>query len=262
MMQEVIGVLPAGGQATRVSPLPCSKELFPIGFRSVEGEDAPRPKVVSHYLLEKMRWAGIHRAYFILRQGKWDIPQYFGDGGMVNMHLAYLMMGVPFGVPYTLDQAYPFVQDSFVAFGFPDIVFQPEDAYEQLLARQTATNADVVMGLFPAVNPQQIDMVNRGQDGRICQIDIKPANTTLHYTWIIALWTPVFTKFIRAYLSSAVSESPELSLGEVLQAAIDQKLHVNSVIFPKGTYLDIGTPDDLVKAIQFGKAPNLSITKF
>jgi glucose-1-phosphate thymidylyltransferase len=153
------------------------------------------------------------------------------------------------------------VQDSLVAFGFPDIVFQPEDAYEQLLARQAATNADVVIGLFPAVNPQQIDTVNLGQDGRIRQIDINPANTTLHYTWIIALWTPVFTQFIHAYLSSVVSERPELSVGEVLQAAIDQKLHVNSVIFPKGTYLDIGTPDDLVKATQLGKPPNPSITK-
>ncbi len=34
---EVIGLIPAGGQSKRLSPLPCSKELYPIG---VERTDA------------------------------------------------------------------------------------------------------------------------------------------------------------------------------------------------------------------------------
>jgi glucose-1-phosphate thymidylyltransferase len=85
-----------------------------------------------------MRLAGVTRAYIVLREGKWDIPAYLGDGTMLNMHLAYLMMRLPFGAPYTLDQAYPFVQDALVAFGFPDIIFQPDDAFVQLLARQAA----------------------------------------------------------------------------------------------------------------------------
>lgn len=65
--QEVIGLLPAAGQATRIAPLPGSKELYPIGFRSVEGGSL-RPKVVCHYLLEKMRLAGIRKAYFCCAQ--------------------------------------------------------------------------------------------------------------------------------------------------------------------------------------------------
>lgn len=72
LQQEVIGLLPAGGQATRISPLPCSKELYPIGFRP-QADGSLRPKVVSHYLLEKMRLAGIRKAFFLLRPGKRDI---------------------------------------------------------------------------------------------------------------------------------------------------------------------------------------------
>ena len=30
-----------------------------------------------------------------LTKGKWDIPQYYGDGAMVGMDLGYLMMGKP-----------------------------------------------------------------------------------------------------------------------------------------------------------------------
>lgn len=58
--EQVVGLLPAGGQGTRIGPLPCGAELFPIGFRSHEEGQDLRPKVVPHYLLKKMRLAEIH----------------------------------------------------------------------------------------------------------------------------------------------------------------------------------------------------------
>lgn len=254
--------MPAGGQATRIAPLPCSKELYPVGFQLVGGGRGPRPKVVCHYLLEKMRLAGISRAYIVLREGKWDIPAYLGDGTMLDIHLAYLMMRLPFGTPYTLNQAYPFVQDALVALGFPDIIFQPDDAFVHLLARQAATNADVVLGLFPTDHPQTADMVDLDGNGRIRQIVIKPLQTDLHYTWIIAVWTPSFTRFTHEYLAAAQtqraqdntgndpSKQRELFVGDVIRAAIDAGLQVEKVLFPEGNYLDIGTPDNLVKAVH------------
>lgn len=259
--REVIGLLPAGGQATRIAPLPCSKELYPVGFRPVGQDGSLRPKVVCNYLLERMRRAGITRVYIVLREGKWDIPTYLGDGTILNMHLAYLMMRLPFGAPYTVDQAYPFVQNALVAFGFPDIIFQPEDAFVRLLARQASTKADVVLGLFPTDQPQKVDMVDLDDDGRIRLIEIKPAQTHLRYTWIIAVWTPVFTRFMHEYLAAIPNvneqglidgDAPkpsELFVGDVIQAAIHIGLRVEAVPFPNDTYLDIGTPDDLIKAI-------------
>jgi glucose-1-phosphate thymidylyltransferase len=260
--QEIIGLLPAGGLATRIAPLPCSKELYPIGFRSVDDGRDPRPKVVCHYLLEKMQWAGIRKAYIVLRQGKWDIPAYLGDGAMLNMHLAYLMMRLPFGAPYTLDQAYPFVQDAMVALGFPDIIFQHDDAFGRLLDRQAATKADVVLGLYPSDHPQTADMVEADDNGRVHKIVIKPAQTPLRYAWIIAVWTPAFTHFMHEYLAVRQSgekqsdagrvgpEKRELYVGDVFQAAINKDLRVEAVIFSNDAYLDIGTPDHLVKAVH------------
>ena len=259
---EVIGLIPAAGQATRIAPLPCSKELYPIGFRLVDQGRSLRPKAVCHYLLEKMRLAGITRAYIVLRPGKWDIPAYLGDGTMLNMHLAYLMMRLPYGAPYTLDQAYPFVQDALVVVGFPDILFQPDDAFMQLLSHQTTTHADAVLGLFPAAQPQKMDMVDLGNDGKVRRIVIKPAQTHLRYTWFIAVWTPAFTRFMHEYLAAILPGNErdpaatnalarrELFVGDVIQAAILNDFQVESVLFPDGTYIDIGTPDDLVKAVQ------------
>jgi glucose-1-phosphate thymidylyltransferase len=253
----VIGLVPAGGQANRIAPLPCSKELYPIGFRSVGPGGERRPKAVCHYLLEKMRLAGIHKAYVILREGKWDIPAYLNDGtALLDMNLAYLMMRLPFGAPFTLDQAYPFVKDALVALGFPDIIFQPEDAFVRLLKRQADTDADIVLGLFPVDRPQKMDMVALDEKGRARRIVIKPSQTDLRYTWFIAVWTPVFTRFMHTHLASLrrrgnepAAEKRELYVGDVIQAAIDQDLHVEGVIFAQGAYIDIGTPKDLARAV-------------
>jgi len=68
---EVIGLLPAGGKATRLAPLPCSKELYPVGFRALDEGESVRPKVVCHYLLEKMRLAGVIKVYIVLGKAKW-----------------------------------------------------------------------------------------------------------------------------------------------------------------------------------------------
>jgi glucose-1-phosphate thymidylyltransferase len=209
-----------------------------------------------------MRLADTAEVYMILRKGKWDIPEYFGDGKALSMHLAYLIMDLPFGVPYTLDQAYPFIQDSMVVFGFPDIIFQPDNAFVQLLARQAVTNADIVLGIFPAHQPRKMDMVDVNVNGRIRGIQIKPNRTDLKFTWIFAVWTSVFTDFMHEYILTCAGQihkiraslkgedQHEMFIGDVVQAAIDNGLLVQSVIFSDGRYLDIGTPSDLAKAVR------------
>jgi len=253
--------MPAGGKASRVAPLPCSKELFPIGFGPTDNEQSLRPKVVSHFLLESMRVGNIKKVYIILREGKWDIPTYFGDGKMLDMHLAYLMMDLPYGVPYTLDQAYPFIKDSIVALGFPDMIFQPEDAFLKLLVKQEESHADIVLGLFPALQPSKTDMVEIDENGRLRSIIIKPGHTELVYAWEIAVWTPLFSRFLHDHVlskqvgvnkdkvgSHCNSQHEELHVGEVIQAAITSNMLIEGVIFQDGRCIDIGTPEDLMKA--------------
>jgi len=264
--REVVGLLPAGGQGKRIAPLPCSKELFPVGFRPTDDGQSLRPKAVCHYLLEKMRCAGVRKTYIILREGKWDIPTFLGDGSFFDMHFAYLMVNRPFGTPYTADQAYPFIQDAVVAFGFPDIIFQPDDAFVQLLNRQAATGADIVLGVFPAYSPEIMDMVDIDRDGRVLSMIKKPERTPLRYAWIFAVWTPMFTRYQHEFLqkrsipdlAARTEPQEELTMGHVLQAAIRDGMHTRAVIFPDHSYLDIGTPDNLVKAVQ-GNAPQLNL---
>ena len=119
--REVVAVLPAAGRSRRLAPLPCSKEILPVGLGIIPGCDGKRPKVASHYLLECLQQAGVRKGYVVICQGKWDIPAYWGDGSRLGMDLAYVAIEGSSGPPDTIDRAYPFVKDKIVAFGFPDI---------------------------------------------------------------------------------------------------------------------------------------------
>jgi glucose-1-phosphate thymidylyltransferase len=262
--KEIIGLIPAAGKAERVAPLPCSKEIFPIGFQQKDQNCGEIPKVVSQYLLECMQFAGATKAYIVIRKGKWDIPAYFGDGKKLEMHLAYLIMGLPFGVPYTLNQAYPFIKDVTVLFGFPDIIFQPEDAFVKLLDRQTETGSDIVLGVFPVNRRHRGDRIALDDKGRITNIEINPKSTRLKLTWVIAVWTAKFSIFMRDYIQHPQKTArsahelnmgktrQELFLSEVIKGALKKKLHIETVLFSKGTYLDIGTPENLIEAVRAG----------
>jgi glucose-1-phosphate thymidylyltransferase len=209
--------------------------------------------VASHYLFDRFRQAGIENVYVVLRDGKWDIPSYWGDGERVGLNVAYLMMGVPYGTPFTLNQAYPFVRESRVAMGFPDILFAPDDAYARLLRRQANTGADIVLGLFPAHRPEKVDMVELDETGRPKDFKIKPKETSLTYTWICAVWGPAFTLYLHDIITEVEPRwrpEDELFVGDIFQRALDDGLLIEAVCFPEGTYRDIGTPDELRAAVQ------------
>jgi glucose-1-phosphate thymidylyltransferase len=229
MTSEIVGLIPAAGKAERIAPLPCSKEIFPIGFQEVEHGSGKRPKPVCSYLLEKMRDAGVFRAFIVLRSGKWDIPSCLGNGAAYGMNLAYVLIGLAYGVPYTLDQAYPFLRGSRVAFGFPDILFEPPDAFAQLVPPGLCA-AEVVLGLFPAGHPGRVDLVDVEADGSVRGIVRNPARNSSPYSWAIAIWTPVFTRFMHEYLASRVrsgaAHDEETTVGDVIDAAIRDGIRV------------------------------------
>lgn len=116
---DVVGIVPMAGRASRLPGLPCSKEIFPVGFVDAGDGQERRPVAVCEHLLGNLQTAGIEDVYVIIRDGKWDIPAYLGDGSRLGLHLAYLMMGAPWGTPYSIDQAYPFVRDRRVALALP-----------------------------------------------------------------------------------------------------------------------------------------------
>ena len=120
-----------------------------------------------------------------------------------------------------------------------------------------------MLGLFPAHQSQKMDMVELDADGRVREIQIKPIRTKLRLTWIIAVWNSVFTRFMHDYVTHTLKknekikarnigeEMHEVFLGDVIQEAIHSNLEIDNILFTDGKYLDIGTPEDMAKAVQF-----------
>lgn len=244
-MKEVIGVIPAAGYGRRLGALPCSKELLPLGSRD------GRPVTPCGLLLEAMVRSGILRALILLRAGKWDIPAFFTTGvEAVGLELAYRVVQETPSAPATIATAAPFVGGNLVALGFPDILIQPPDAFAALLRHREKTGAEVALALFPSVRADKADMVEVGPDGRLRKLWIKEGRNELPYTWGLAVWTPTFTRL----LVEATAREPhpgarELFVGDLIQEAVERGLVVETLTFPHGLCLDIGTPEDLERAV-------------
>ena len=261
--KKIVGLIPAAGTAERISPLPCSKEIYPIGFDNSPVNEIMRSKVVCEYLIESMQQVDVSKIYVIIRKGKWDILNYLGSGNWMEMNFAYLIMDLPFGVPFTIDQAYHFAKDDIIVFGFPDIIFKPADAFKRLLDRQRLEKSDVVVGLFRAPQPYNTQhMVKIDSGGQVCGFEIGPSQTKLRKTWIIAVWNKNFTQFLHEYVSMESSRikksntlnidpiAEEISMTQVFEAALHKGLKIDSVTFEGGSFLDIGSFDNLERISQ------------
>ncbi|GKS58912.1 nucleotidyltransferase [Nitrospira sp.] len=237
---------------------------MPVGVGTLDGYEEARPKVVSQYLLDQFRVAEIRKVFVVLRQGKWDIAGYWGDGSRLGMHLAYVVVDDTKGPPDTLDRAHAFVDDHVVAFGFPDILLQPQNVFTDMLARLAAGDADVVLGLYPAHDTKAMDMIDVDRTGRVRNLQLKPKRTSLRWAWICAVWMPTFTSFLHRFLGDIrkgrggnvlgnrrIDPQGDVPVGAVIQAAIRQRLQVEAVRFRGGRYLDVGTPMAWAQASRF-----------
>lgn len=259
---EIIGLIPAGGQAKRLGKIPCSKEILPVYDNDAAFDDRFNINVISEYLINSYRIAGINNIYFILRQGKWDIPSYYGDGSEFGVNISYLIMNLPYGTPFTLDQAYNFTRDKYIALGYPDIIFKPAGAFVDIKKKMQETKADIVLGVFKVKNYKKWDMIEFDTSGKVRDIVIKQDRPDLKYGWAIALWNTTFWDFMHEYVKKITAkynskeevtdefQSGELYPGDIFLEAIKKGMNAEAVIFEDGISTDIGTPEDFKKIFR------------
>lgn len=251
----VVGIIPAAGKGTRVAPLPGAKELFPVGFAeaSINGQSRRHPKVVSQYLIEQMVAAGSQKIYLVISEDKTDILRYYGSGKRLGIDLAYLVVDELIGMPYTINTAFPFVDGATVLFGMPDTIFQPQNAFSLLLEQHHKYQADLTLGLFATDQPWRFGMVGYDDEYRLTTCTDKPAETSLKFMWGNACWSPRFSAFlndeIRVTLSKGATKR-EIVLGDYFSKAANSGLNVRVYPFRQGTYIDIGSPDDMLWAVN------------
>jgi glucose-1-phosphate thymidylyltransferase len=231
--------------------------LYPWGFEEPDGLSSP--KVVSSYLLDQMADAGINAFHFVIRKGKWDIPNYYGGGKLSSKNICYQLADYVYGVPFSLNQAYSFTKGKNVAIGFPDILIKPRGVYSRLLEKlESNPEAAVVLGLFPSPDPLKWDMVEI-ENKSIKNIFIKTEEgKQLQFTWVVAVWRPAFSDFLNNFLKQQLQTKTETELlamecqlSNIFLSAMKNDFRIDYVLFPEGKCFDIGTPERLRQAEQF-----------
>lgn len=235
---DVLAVVPAAGSARRLGPPALSKEVLPIGDR-----------IACQDLLEAFDAAGIRRGLVLTRLAKLDVPRSIAGLALRSLRLATLLVPETPSVPHTLDHAWPFLRGRTVALGFPDVLLEPRTVFSELLGRRAETGADLVLGLFPAAEPERSDLVAVDPAGRVLEVLVKPRDSTLTRTWMAAVWSPSFTAHLhRSLHERETAPGPELQLGHLVQSALAAGLAARAVDFPTGRALDVGTPEALARA--------------
>lgn len=260
-MSELVGLLPAAGRGTRLGPIPCSKEIMPLGFQPAPGDEQPawRPVTAIESHLRSLRAAGASRAVIVIGETKADVVRYVGDGQQYELPVAYVYQRQLRGMPFALDLARPWLSAATVLFAMPDTLVHPGETMALLAQRHQSSGADVTLGLFRTSTPHKFGMVDLDADGRVSGFVDKPAQTELELMWGLAAWSPRFTAFLHEYLLGLPGGGPECVLSDVFAAGLGAGLRIEGVGLTGSVYHDIGTPEDfqsVVLSLALQQAPD------
>lgn len=242
MNNEMIGLIPAAGKGLRLG-LPYPKELYPIIRNN-------RYKPIAQFVLDDLVKSGVHHIVLVINDTKHQLIGYFGDGHRFGCNISYVVQeprsslssSTSPGLAHALNAAYHLTQNKQVFFGMADTIMQPAQVFE-LLAQSLREGDDVAMGLFPTDRPDKFGMVLFDTELRVQRIIDKPAETDLKMMWGCIAWKPTFTE----YLHQAVEQEGIADFALVMNRAIEAGLHFRAVCIPNGSYIDLGTYDEIAE---------------
>jgi glucose-1-phosphate thymidylyltransferase len=123
-----------------------------------------------------------------------------------------------------------------------DTIMEPVDLFARMLDSATPDD-DVIMGLFPTERPHKFGMVAFDADDRVLCIVDKPRETDLTHMWGCILWRSRFTEHLHTYISGGEIAD----FATIMNAALKAGMRFRAVRFDEGTYLDLGTYDEILE---------------
>ncbi|HEU5452127.1 MAG TPA: sugar phosphate nucleotidyltransferase [Terriglobales bacterium] len=230
----MLGVIPAAGAGQRIQPLGCSKELLPVGSRSIEGVE--RPKAVAEYLVERMIAAGATQICMVISAEKSDIVRYFAERDYAA-EIFYVVQKSPRGLCDALFRAEPFARDrSQVLIGLPDTIWFPENAFRPAI--DALATAGVGLVCFPVLDPAPFDAVVSDDLGFVERVDVKQKDAPSHWIW--GAVTATGEAFHDLKLLWEARHREDEFLGHLLNAYIGAGNAVRAVHVGE-RYMDVGT---------------------
>jgi glucose-1-phosphate thymidylyltransferase len=239
--EEMIGLIPAAGKGVRLG-LPYPKELYPIIRNN-------RYKPVAQFVLDNLTEAEVRHIVFVINETKHQLIAYFGDGHRFGCHISYVVQeqmdgqtkSTSPGLAHALDSAYHLTQGKTVFFGMADTIMQPRDALSCAFTQADREN-DVILVMFPTDRPEKFGMVRVDHENRVLEIVDKPHRTDLTEMWGSIIWRPRFTEYLHDYVARGVAD-----FAQIMNSAIAAGLHFRGVRMVNGTYIDLGTYEEIME---------------
>jgi len=238
---DLVGLIPAAGMGSRLG-LPFPKELIPLPTKTSY-------KPVAQSILEQIVFAGVEHIVMVINDQKHQLIKYFGDGHRFGCKISYVVQeqdndhrrgSVTPGLAEAMNAGYHLVKDKIVVFGMPDTIISPMDTFKIAL-ESSNDQYDLVFCLFKALRPEKSGMVRLGEPDEVVEIVDKPKETSLAWMWGTIIWKPRFNEF----LNDRITNKKIYDYGIILNDALKAGLKFGGVKFENGSYLDVGTFDDI-----------------
>lgn len=241
MTEEIIGLIPAAGEGTRLG-LPYPKELTPMIRR-----DGYKP--AAQFAVETLVASGARHIVFVINETKHQLIAHFGDGSRFGCRFSYVVQertgprdsARSGGLAHALDAAYHLTRGRTVFFAMADTVLRPTDVFARMLSA-AGPNSDLMLGLFLVVHPEKFGMVRYEQNGRVTRVEDKPRNTDLENAWGCIAWRPRFTEHLHVRVAAGDGD-----FAAIMNAAIADGLQAYGVAPANGVFADMGTFEEILE---------------
>jgi glucose-1-phosphate thymidylyltransferase len=247
----LVGLLPAAGKGSRLWPYRYPKELYPVALVPAPDGRGVHPHPVCQYALEAMHLAGAAQAVVVVSDEKFEMLRLLGDGAHLGLSLCYVHQREARGLPAAIACASPWLGTADVVMALPDTLVLPVDALKRVHEARRLQGRDLMLAVFPTLEPERLGPVEIGPDGAVDRIHDKPGHRQIMNTWGMLAWSHAFTEFCCAW-DARLTEAgtAEGVLGHAMEAARAEGMAVGAVAFEDGAFADIGTPQGLADTVR------------
>ncbi|MFQ6123166.1 MAG: sugar phosphate nucleotidyltransferase [Candidatus Heimdallarchaeota archaeon] len=239
MHHELVGLIPAAGEGTRLYPFARAvpKEIYPL-----------LGKPVIEHAVENLRMGGIQKIFLIVGYQKGALMDYLGDGSQFDVSIAYIFQLQRRGLGHAILQAKDWIDTSFVTL-LGDSFVEPKLEVAKLIDLHKTKKPLATLLLFNVHDPTNYGIAKmngiEGHSGMIEALVEKPTpkeaqNYLVSGEYHAICGFYVFEPEIFGYIEQTPPGAKnEIQITDALELAIQSGETVCGHIL-NGKYLDIG----------------------